>query len=190
MTSDYPKLLVATEFSPNGSGGGPAVVRQMLKDWPAENLFWWSCFPDQDRLFGREVARHRVARIPPKLLPSRNWCRQKSWLLGKWWVPWATRHFRKTLATLRPDAVWVIPHGWSIPPVAAVLPEANVGFHVSLHDYMDARGMVLRLGTERSRNLAAGADQLYARANSRDAIGQPMVDDLRGRTGCEGTGRL
>ena len=87
MALDFPKLLVATEFAPNSPGGGPAVVRQMLKDWPVERLFWWSCFPDQGRHFGREVAAHRVARIPPKLYPHRRWCEQKSWLLENVWSP-------------------------------------------------------------------------------------------------------
>jgi len=93
MTTDFPRLLVATEAWPNGPGGGLAVIRQMLRDWPAERLFWWSCFPDRDPHFGRRVAAHRVALIPPRLYPNRRWCRQKSWLLEKFWVPWAARHF-------------------------------------------------------------------------------------------------
>ncbi len=46
MSAHFPRLLVATEFAPNmpGGGGSGAVMRQMLKDWPAEKLFWWSCF--------------------------------------------------------------------------------------------------------------------------------------------------
>jgi len=187
MTTDFPRLLVATEAWPNGPGGGLAVIRQMLRDWPAERLFWWSCFPDRDPHFGRRVAAHRVALIPPRLYPNRRWCRQKSWLLEKFWVPWAARHFQNTLETLKPEAVWVIPHCWSIPPLTRVLPRANVGFHVSIHDYADVRGNVMRLGIERSRRLAAMADQLYSSATTRDAICQPMVDDLRARTGREGT---
>jgi hypothetical protein len=45
MTEKFPRLLVATEFSPNAAGGGPAVVRQMLKNWPAEKHRWQSCRP-------------------------------------------------------------------------------------------------------------------------------------------------
>ena len=114
------------------------MMRQMLQDWPAENLFWWSCFPDLDRHFGRQVAGHRVALIPRKLYPHRRWRAQKSWLLEKFWVPWAASHFRRTLKLFRPEVVWVLPHGWSIPLLARVFPPAGIGFHVSIHDYADA----------------------------------------------------
>jgi glycosyltransferase involved in cell wall biosynthesis len=182
MAGPFPKLLVATEFSPNSAGGSGAVLRQMLKDWPAENLFWWSCLPDRDEHFGRKVAAHRVALIPHKLYPNRRAHAQKSWLLEKFWVPWAARHLRRTLEMFRPEVVWVLPHGWSIPPLARVLPQAGIGFHVSIHDYADAFGT-----TQRSSSQMAMQEKLYASAHTRDAICRPMVDDLRARTGCAGT---
>src|SRR5215469_17441014 len=120
MDSGFPRLLVATEAWPNAPGGGAAVIRQMLKDWPTEKLFWWSCFPDGEKIFGRHVASQRVATIPPKLYPNRRWRSQRSWLLERFWVPWATRHFNRTLADLKPDVVWVIPHCWAIPPLDRV----------------------------------------------------------------------
>src|ERR1700727_2983834 len=97
--SDFPRLLVATEYSPNspGGGGSGAVLRQMLKDWPTGKLFWWSCFPDRNGFFGQKMAAHRVALLPKKLYPNRRFRAQKSWLLEKWWVPRAARHFKKTL---------------------------------------------------------------------------------------------
>ena len=189
MPALFPRLLVATEFSPNmpGGGGSGAVMRQMLKDWPAGNLFWWSCFPDRDRHFGRRVAGHRVALIPRKLFPNRRWRAQKSWLLEQFWVPWAARHFHRTLKLFRPEIVWVLPHGWSIQPLARVLPLAGIGFHVSIHDYADAHQIVSRPVDERARRWAVLQEKLYASAITRDAICQPMVDDLRARTGCNGT---
>ena len=182
MSDHYPRLLVATEFPPNAAGGSPAVMRQMLKDWPAENLFWWSCLPGRDEHFGRKVAAHSVAFIPQRLYPHRRWRAQKSWLLERFWVPWAAGHFRRTLKFFRPDAVWALPHGWSIPPLDRVLPHAGIGFHVSIHDYADAHGT-----TRRSSRLMAMQERLYASAGTRDAICQPMVDDLRAKTGCDGT---
>jgi glycosyltransferase involved in cell wall biosynthesis len=186
MTGQFPRMLVVTECPPNSAGGGAAVIRQMLKDWPAENLFWWSCRPDRDQHFGRQVAAHHVARIPPKLYPHRRWCAQKSWLLEHAWTPWATRHFRNTLAGLEPEVVWVIPHCWAIPPAAQVLPRSKTSFHVSIHDYADVRANTPKFGQSRSRNLAGLAENLYASATTRDAISQPMLDDLRARTGCDG----
>ena len=66
-------LLVATEFPPNASGGGPAVVRQMLKNWPVEKLCWWSCLPEAHGQFGQRVQKHACAVIPRKCYPSRKW---------------------------------------------------------------------------------------------------------------------
>src|SRR5580698_9655487 len=152
--TDFPRLLVATEFPPNSPGGGAAIVRQMLKDWPAEKLYWWSCYPDESQLFGRKVAGHRVASIPPRFYPNRRGRALKSWLMEKFWLPSATRHFKQTLADLKPDVVWVIPHCWSIPPLPAVLPDAGIGFHVSVHDYPDLEVPVARFGTRRCSEMA------------------------------------
>jgi glycosyltransferase involved in cell wall biosynthesis len=182
----FPRLLVATEFSPNAPGGGPAVVRQMLKPWPAEQLYWWSCMPERNELFGRKVTAHHVALIHGKLYPNRRWRPQRAWLLEKFWVPWAARQLRKTLADLQPDVIWAIPHAQAIPPLARVLPRAGIGLHVSIHDYMDNRGFGARFGLPRSRRFAALADQLYAAATTRDAISRPMLEDLRARTGRDG----
>ena len=187
MVSDFPRLLVATEAWPNSPGGGVAIIRQMLKDWPTEKLFWWSCLSEGEKIFGQRVASHRVANIPRKLYPNRRWLEPKSRLLEWFWLPWATRHFKKTLADLKPDVVWVIPHCWAIPPLARTLPGGTTPFHVSIHDYMDIRGVIQKFGERRSRQMAAMADKLYASATTRDAICRAMVDDLRARTGADGS---
>jgi glycosyltransferase involved in cell wall biosynthesis len=183
MDTKPPRLLVASEFPPNAAGGGPAVVRQMLKDWPVKRLCWWSCLPDRDRHFGRQVAAHRVARIPPRLYPHLRWCKPKSWLLENVWTPWAAGHFRQTLRELKPDVVWVIPHGWAILPLARVLPESKIGFHVTVQDYADFAYSVSMFGAARCRWLAVLQERLYARATTRDATSHPMVDDLQARSG-------
>jgi len=190
MIEPIPRLLVATEFAPNSPGGGPAVVRQMLRNWPAERLFWWSCLPEVDQTFGRQVAGHAVACIPEKLYPHQRWRQEKSWLLENVWVPWAAGHLGKTLRAVKPEVVWVIPHGWSISPMAKALPAGKTGFHVTVQDYMDNASYSARFGTARSRRLAAQADLLYTRANTRDATSHPMVADLRARTGANATQML
>ena len=187
MRNGFHRLLLATEFPPNASGGGPAVVRQMVKDWPVEKLFWWSCRPDPDQRFSQKVAGHAVARIPQKLYPQRRLCLLRSWLMEQVWSRWAAWHLKRTLLTIRPDVIWVIPHAWSILPLHAVLPGTNIPFHVSAHDYPDIRGSIARFGLGRCRRMAAMVDKLYADATTRDAISQPMLDDLRARTGCNGS---
>lgn len=185
MIEQFPRLLVATEFPPNASGGGPAVVRQMLKGWPTDRLFWWSCLPERDKRFGQETTAHRVAIIPLRLYPNQRWALQKSWLLEHVWTQWATRHFQKTIAEFRPEVVWVIPHAWAIPPLAEALLARNVAFHTTVQDYMDACGGVSRFGAERARRMVVLAEGLYARATTRDATSHPMIADLRERTGRE-----
>jgi glycosyltransferase involved in cell wall biosynthesis len=82
-----------------------------------------------------------------------------------------------------PDVVWVIPHNWSIPPIARVLLPRGEGCHVTMQDYVDVHGQPQKFGIERCRRMAAVADQLYARSTTRDATSHPMIDDLRARTG-------
>ena len=180
----FPRLLVATEFPPNASGGGPAVVRQMLRGWPADHLFWWSCRPDADQRFGQGVAGQRVAAIPPRLYPHHRLTGMKSWILETLWSRWAARHIRRTLAEFRPDVVWVIPHAWAIPPIAQALTGAGVRFHVTVQDYMTTRSSRARFGAARAARLMAMTCGLYSRAASRDATSHPMIADLQSRTGC------
>lgn len=180
---NFPRLLVATEFPPNSPGGGPAVVRQMLSDWPAENLFWWSCFPERDTRFGRNTAAHRVAEFPPRLYPNERWSRQKSWLLEKFWVRRAASHLLAALNELQPDVIWAIPHAWAVPPLAVALQDAKIGFHVTMQDYVDTASRAGRFGLARSQRMARSQDQLYAAAATRDATSHPMIADLQSRTG-------
>ena len=176
------KLLVATEFSPNASGGGPAVVRQMLRDWPAEDLFWWSCLPEREARFGQRVKAVFCAAIPSKLMPQRRMSRVKSAVLDRCWAPLAAAHLGRTIRRVQPDAVWVIPHNWAILPLAAVLPTAGTGFHVSMHDYVDVHGQSQKFGASQCKRMALLADQIYLGATTRDAISFPMMEDLKART--------
>ena len=183
MKNAFPRLLVATEFPPNAPGGGPAVVRQMLSEWPASQLYWWSCLPEGDRTFGQQVAAHAVAAIPPKLYPQQRWRGQKSWLLERAWVPWAGRHFQRTLRQFQPEAIWVIPHAWAIPALSRVLPDGGIKYHVTVQDFMAMGSYVKRYGPERIRRWTGQAERLYARATTRDATSHPMIAELLARTG-------
>ena len=181
MSRDFPRLLVATEFSPNALGGGPAVVRQMLKDWPTGKLLWWSCLPEQ-RPLEFQVQTHRVARIPRKVYPFSNLIRPKVWILHNVWSRWATKHLRATIEKHQPDVVWTIPHQWSILPLANVLPTAQPRYHISVHDY-PAHHAEEKIGLKMTNRLISQLDYLYQRAASSDAICQEMATDLEQRTG-------
>lgn len=187
MIDDFPRLLVATEFPPNASGGGPAVVRQMLRDWPEETLAWWSCLSSESSSLIPRLLTHRIARIPKLFYPNRRCLSLKSWILDSVWANWAGRHLQSTINELKPDVVWCIPHAWSIPPLAqTLLPSGTTPYHVSIHDYATTNNSTSRLGERRTQRWAQLTDKLYIRATTRDAISQPMLDDLRARTRCEG----
>jgi glycosyltransferase involved in cell wall biosynthesis len=187
MNEPFPHLLVATEYPPVSPGGGLVLVRQMLRGWPADRISWWSCRPSVTRGEGQAVAAHFVAPLPAKLYPNRKFARARAFLMERLWVPYGAAHLRRTLQQCQPEVVLVIPQAWSIPVLARVLPEGKVPFHVSMHDYPDLRTVVERIGSGTARRLALDAERLYARANSRDAICAPMRDDLRERTGADGT---
>jgi len=184
MSSGLPKLLIATEFPPNASGGGPAVVRQLLKDWPSDKLAWWSCLPDDQRPPELQITIHEVAKIPRKLYPHFRWMGFKGWVLQKVWAPWAANHLRAMIRQYRPEVIWTIPNLWSIPPLAQVLPTAAVPYHITVHDYPDTRQSQKNMGQERARGFLSLVEQLYTQASSRDVISHEMATDLAAKTGC------
>lgn len=104
-------------------------------------------------------------------------------LLEYLWAPRARRHLRQTIRRLRPDAIWTIPHNWSILPESGALSGNEVGYHVTVQDYVDVHGQVQKFGRARCLRMAAGADRLYAKATTRDATSHPMIADLHARTG-------
>lgn len=183
MTARSMKLLVATEFPPNAPGGGPAVVRQMLRDWPTENLAWWSCGPDPDLKHGRKVREHAFWRIPARFRPHRRFARLKSSLIEMFWAPAAAAHLARTIGEQKPDVIWAIPHDWSIIPLRKVLVGGRIPYHVSMHDYVDVHENPRKLGIRRCGRMAQAADLLYRQASTRDAISRPMIADLEARAG-------
>jgi hypothetical protein len=184
------RLLFISEFPPNASGGGPAVVRQMLKDWPVSELFWWCCLPDSTPRFGQGVGNLYCATIPARLYPQRKLTALRSALLEHIWTPWATKHLRNALRHARPDAIWVVPHNWCVAPAANALQAARRPYHVTVQDYIDVHNNPQRFGRERCGRMAVMADQLYARSTTRDATSHPMIEDLRARTGQGGAQML
>jgi hypothetical protein len=183
------RLLVATEFAPDASGGGPAVVRQMLREWAKEGLFWWSCAPGRGP-FHQECQATNSAQIPKKLMPLRRFTRFKSLVLDEVWRRWATSQFLHTVSDCAPDVVWAIPHNWAILPMSAVLPKSRIGFHTTIQDYVQVHGQESKFGHRLCRRMAQAADLLYISATTRDATSHPMLNDLKDRTQAEGVQML
>lgn len=176
--SKLPKLLVVTEWTPQAAGGGPAILRQMLQDYPKDQLSWWSCLPETP-----SVPDRYSAPIPSRLYPHRRLIQGKSLLLERFWVPLAQRHLSHLIRTLKPEAIWHVPHKWAIPIAHSVLLPERRKLHVTMQDYMDMTANLPLLGTARAHRFARMADDLYLGAETRDATSHPMIEDLLGRTG-------
>src|SRR6266480_4138500 len=138
MRESFPRLLIVTEFPPNATGGGSAIIRQMLRDWPNKKLDWWSCLGESSNRPSWPVRQHAVASIPYKLYPHRKAAQVKGWLLARYWSRWAAKHLMATIEKFEPDVIWAIPHLWSILPLATVLPSLKIPYHISIHDLPDA----------------------------------------------------
>jgi len=141
------RLLVATDFTPDASGGGPAVVRQMLKDFEGE-IHWWSvrsCRMQNGNTCQWGLAGPSAKGSPKgggaasdftalgfplwtitscqpgKMFPSRRVPRLKAWLMENVWAPLAARSLANAIERVGPECIWVIPHDWSILPLHKVL---------------------------------------------------------------------
>jgi hypothetical protein len=187
MLPRFPKLLVATEFGPDSAGGGPAVVRQMLREWPSEQLLWWSCMRRAVTGHGLPVSKQIVFELPGKLRPQRRAPVLKATILEHIWSPLAARNLAAVIRREKPDVIWGIPHDWSIFPLGAALPKSRPSYHITVQDYFDIHGRPERLGRARCTRIAQIADFLYRSASTRDATSHPMAKDLAERTGAQAT---
>jgi len=186
------KLLIATDFPPDAPGGGPAVVRQMLKGFSGE-IHWWSCRSAKAGSSEFDFKVLSSASFPSgKLQPARRWTHLKAWLTEHIWAPLAARSLQKTIRRVQPDCVWAIPHDWSILPLHAVLSSEKfkMNLHVTLQDYPDVHGHAERWGKERVALMAKLQEELYILADSRDATSLPMLDDLVCRLNVQGAQML
>jgi hypothetical protein len=158
----------------------------MLEGWPEADLIWWSCVRQSNSAAAQKVKQHYCAEIPPKLMPQRKFTTLKSAILERIWAPIAGAHLRRTVNRCAPDAVWAIPHNWSILPLVRGLEVGRIGVHVTVQDYVDVHEQARKFGPARCGRMACSADRLYIAATTRDATSRPMLNDLESRTGASG----
>lgn len=179
----FPTLLVASEFAPNGYGGGEALMGQLLTGFPPDKIYWWSCQESDRTTPGLHFQEHFYCRVPPKLFPYKKLTRQKSWLLEKIWAPYAAAHLRKTVAYLKPQQIWLMLHGVGILVFyRASLADAN-RTHVSIWDFANIRSRCALFGSNRAQRMMNMTEVLYKRANTCDVISDPMREEMARRTG-------
>lgn len=188
------KLLVATDFPPDAPGGGPAVIRQMLRSFPGQ-IYWWSCRRSLARASGfppQPVLEHAHA-SPRRLFPQKRLTRWKAIAMRTLWAPYAAHSLTNFLRKISPDCVWAIPHDWSILPLYRVLlreTPSPLHLHTTIQDFPDIHHHGADWGPKIVSTLVHQQEALYANADSADATSLPMLDLLKKRTGKAGAQML
>ena len=103
--------------------------------------------------------------------------------LEKFWVPYAVRHLRRYIAKQKPDLLWIIGYGWSIPVLHRALRDLGIPWHISVHDMADTDGQINTLGAERAAMFQQMLEDLYMGAASRDVYTEEIGCELERVTG-------
>ena len=177
----FPRLLVVAGFPPSASGGGAAVTRQVLRDWPENLLHWWCPYPQP-----RDPRSGNLSwpKAPEKIFPRARFRRLKTMLTQILWVPLASKHLRRTIAQFSPDVVWCIPHEWCIPVAGAVLPRNPIPYAVYIQDYPTTNQMIEIVGARTAARWMQILENLVRRARFVDTTSYPMGQDIARRTEC------
>jgi hypothetical protein len=192
------RLLVAADFSFDASGGGAAVARQALADFPGE-IFWWSARRPQVATTkienDKKTAASRVCQQyhfdPGFIFPLRRLTHLRAALMRLFWVRAASWHLSLRVTEVHPDKIWFIPFDWSILVFHRLVTSGsfkrlNIPFHVSIQDFPNTCDREARWGRQIVQLMASQQVNLYRIATSRDAISSPMLSWLRRRTGKKG----
>jgi len=179
--------LVVAGFPPSAPGGGAAVTRQVLSEWPENSLHWWCPYPPPAHLRGRNVSWPTA---PTKLFPQQRlrWIKTKLTQLA--WVPLAVRSLRQTVADVSPEVIWCIPHEWTIPVADTVLPRRTIPYAIYLQDYPTTEQLSAIVGTKTTQRWMQSVENLVRHASFVDTTSYPMGDDILRRTGRASTQML
>jgi glycosyltransferase involved in cell wall biosynthesis len=156
----------------------------MLKGYPPERLWWWSCHPERDVPTAGQVVQGQFGfRLPLRLYPQRKFARLKARILSSAWVPLATRHLGRTVARVQPQQIWAILHGWVIPVFSDARLIETHRCHISVWDYQDHHLNAARFGPDGAAHIVQAVEMMYRRSATCDVVSRPMKEDLDGRAG-------
>jgi glycosyltransferase involved in cell wall biosynthesis len=102
----------------------------------------------------------------------------KGFLMEYCWVPYAARHLRRFIKKQRPDLLWIIGYGWSIPVLHRVVGRLGIPYHMSVHDMADTDGQVFSLGKKRAEKFQRFMEELYAGASGRDVYSEEIGSEM------------
>lgn len=179
----YPRLLVITQFVYDSLGGAECLIRQLLDGYPSEQVSWWSCHSAGGRIKTPNRFRQYSFLMPSKLYPTRRLTGLKCWLLEKFWLPLANQHLARTIAKVQPETLWTLLFEWPILIASRANSSGSYRRHVSLWDYPDFASNIPRFGVQRCQRFLAQLETSYKQATTCDVISQPLLTDMKRRTG-------
>ncbi len=179
----FPKILFVDDYRPEARVLTD-LIRQLFLGYPTERIHWWHCrqTPLYEQPDLRAAKLHSFC-MPEKLVPHVRWVGLKSTILEQLWSPFAARHLERTIARVKPDLIWLLLFGWTIPVVERTRFPAGVRIHASLCDMPDTNGVKQVLGAARSQRFVTTSIRLVGRAESISGGGHGMVAEMHLRTG-------
>ena len=176
------KLLLAAEFTPGSPGGDWFHLKQLLRGFDWGRLSWWSMFGGAK---GTTNLGPRLSScdVPAKLVPVERALPVKRLLMQALGVPRAAAHLEQFIREQKPDLLWLMAKGWTIPVFHRVAPRLGIPWHISVYDMPDIAENMHRLGPTLTAKHTRMAEELYAGAASRCVIGDPMAAELERKTG-------
>lgn len=178
----FPKILFVHDYRPEARVLTD-LMRQLFLGYPTGQIHWWHCretaLYDQPDL--RAASLHGFC-MPEKLAPHRRGTAVKSLVLENFWAPLAARHLERTIAAVKPDVIWLLLFGWTIPVVERTRFPGGARIHASLCDMPDTDGMKRILGAARCQRYMNTCLRLVGQAESCSGGGHGMVDEMHRRT--------
>ncbi len=179
----FPKILFVHDYRPEARVLTD-LIRQLFLGYPTEKIYWWYC--RRTELYAqpdlRATSLHGFC-MPEKLVPHVRWTGLKSSILEYLWAPLAARHLERTIAAVKPDLIWLLLFGWTIPVVERTRWPAGARMHASLCDFPDQNDAKRRLGEARCQRFVNTAIRLVGQAESCSGGGHGMVAEMHLRTG-------
>ncbi len=178
-----PKILIATAFPPDVPGGSPWLFYQLLRGADPSRVSWWSISGRAPEHTRERVGTCREGRMPSRLVPHRRFVAFKCFLLEKLWVPFAAASLRRIIAEQKPDLLWILGYGWSIPVLHRAVRDLAIPWHISVHDMADTDSQVASLGKDRAARFQLMLEDLYTGAASRDVYTEEIGMEMQHVTG-------
>jgi hypothetical protein len=179
----FPKILFVHDYRPEARVLMD-LLRQLLLGYPTAKLHWWHCretlLYEKPDLYAASL--HGLC-MPEKLVPHRRWTGVKSFLLENFFSPLAAWNLEQTIARVKPDLIWLLLFGWTIPIVERTRFPAGARIHASLCDMPDTNGMKRVLGAARCARNMKTCVRVVGQAESCSGGGHGMVDEMHRLTG-------